>query len=96
MTVVKNRSLPAVPGLPLLGNGLDMMGDIQATISSLETQLTDLRNERSVLNTSLWDVLKRLRAGVKAAYGDDSSQYEMIGGTRMSEKKRPAKKAPTA
>lgn len=28
--LVEGASLPVVPGLPLLGNGLDMMGDIQA------------------------------------------------------------------
>ena len=36
--------------------------------------------------------IKRVRAGVKGIYGDDSSQYEMIGGTRMSERKPPARK----
>jgi len=30
---------------------------------------------------------------MKAIYGDDSSQYEMIGGTRLSERKSPARKA---
>jgi hypothetical protein len=36
----------------------------------------------------MWDKVKRVRAGVKANYGDDSQQYEMVGGTRMSERKR--------
>ena len=36
----------------------------------------------------IWDVVKRVCAGVKAIYGDDSSQYEMVGGTPMSERKR--------
>ncbi len=31
--------------------------------------------------------------GVKAIYGDDSSQYEMVGGTRLSERKTYARKA---
>ena len=49
--------------------------------------MTDLRNQRDAANQDLWDKVKRLRAGVKASYGDDSSQYEMVGGTRMSERK---------
>ena len=60
---------------------------LQAQISNLETQLTDLRNKRESLNLSLWDKVKRIRAGIKAAFGDDSSQYEMIGGTRTSDRK---------
>ena len=35
----------------------------------------------------MWDKVKRVRAGVKANYGDDSQQFEMIGGTRTSERK---------
>lgn len=31
----------------------------------------------------LWDKVKRVRNSVKANYGDDSSQYEMVGGMRL-------------
>lgn len=58
----------------------------------LEAQLTDKRNQRDALYTSIWDKVKRVRNGVKAIYGDDSSQYEMIGGTRLSERKTPTRK----
>jgi hypothetical protein len=40
--------------------------------------------------------MKRVRAGVKANYGDDSQQYEMVGGTRMSERKTPRRTATPA
>lgn len=33
-------------------------------------------------------------AGVASKYGKDSNEYEMAGGTRKSEIKRPAKKKP--
>ena len=82
--------------LTALQSALGLATANQEKISSLEAQLTDQRNERGALNTALWDTLKRLRAGIKAAYGDDSSQYEMIGGTRISEKKKAPKKAPSA
>lgn len=65
---------------------------IQTDIDALDAQLTDLRNQRDSLFAALWDKLKRVRAGVKGIYGDDSSQYEMIGGTRMSERKSPTRK----
>lgn len=68
---------------------------IQSQIDALETQLTDVRNQRDTLNESIWDKVKRVRNGVKANYGDDSSQYEMVGGTRLSERKSPKRKAST-
>jgi hypothetical protein len=33
-----------------------------------------------------------VRSGVKAIYGDDSLQYEMVGGTRLRERKTPVAK----
>ena len=66
---------------------------LQSQITTLEAQLTDLRNKREALNVSLWDKVKRIRAGIKAAYGDDSSQFEMIGGTRLSDRKPRGRRA---
>ena len=63
-------------------------------LNSLEIQITDQRNQRDAAYGELWQKVKRMRAGVKAIYGDDSSQYEMAGGTRLSERKpRTRKKA---
>jgi hypothetical protein len=67
-------------------------GPILAQINSLETQLIHLRNQRDAIFASMWDKVKRVRSGVKAIYGDDSSQYEMVGGTRSSERKAPVRK----
>jgi len=75
-----------------LTTDLQQAAPIQAELDSLDAQLTDLRNRRDALFVSIWDKLKRVRAGVKGIYGDDSSQYEMIGGTRMSERKSPTRK----
>lgn len=67
---------------------------IQSLLNTLEHQLTDQRNQRDALYGEIWIKVKRLKAGVKAIYGDDSSQYEMVGGTRLSERKpRTRKKA---
>jgi hypothetical protein len=66
---------------------------LEADMAKLEAQLTDKRNQRDALYTSIWDKVKRVRNGMKAIYGDDSSQYEMIGGTRLSERKAPVRRA---
>ena len=60
---------------------------VDEQITNLENKLTDMRNQRDAFNQSIWDKVKRVRGGVKAIYGDDSSQYEMVGGTRLSDRK---------
>jgi hypothetical protein len=65
---------------------------IYSQIDSLEGQIIDLRNQRDDLGEALWDKLKRVRTGVKSIFGDDSSQYEMVGGTRVSDRKHPTRK----
>ena len=71
-------------------------GPLQAEIEKLEIQLADKRNQRDLLYNSLWDKVKRLRNGVKAIYGDDSQQFEMVGGTRISERKPRSRKVTPA
>lgn len=58
-------------------------------LALLEKQLTEVRNRRDALYLSAWDQIKRVRAGVKGIYGDDSSEYEVVGGTRRSDRKTP-------
>ena len=52
--------------------------------SVLEAQYTDLRNKHDTLYGEMWDKVKRVRASVKDLYGDDLSEYEMVGGTRKT------------
>lgn len=67
--------------------------ELLSQLTALEAQLTDLRNLRDSSFQDLWDKVKRVRNGVKANYGDDSSQYEIVGGTRLSERKATTRKA---
>jgi len=66
---------------------------LESEISKLEIQLADKRNQRDLVYNGMWDKIKRIRAGVKANYGDDSQQFEMVGGTRTSERKAPVRRA---
>jgi hypothetical protein len=61
----------------------------------LEIQLADKRNQRELTYNGMWDKVKRVRAGVKANYGDDSQQFEMVGGTRTSDRKPRTRRAIT-
>lgn len=64
-------------------------------IAELEAQLTDLRNKRDAVYIRVWDKVKRVRSAIKGLYGDDSSEYEMVGGTRASDRKPRTKKNAT-
>jgi hypothetical protein len=66
---------------------------LRQEIVSLENRLIDLRNKRDDAYSTAWNYIVRARAGVKGIYGDDSSEYEMMGGTRRSERKPRSKKA---
>lgn len=77
----------------VLADGLAQSRAVQAQIAALEKQLVSLRNTRDGQMAQMWDAVKRLRATVKGVYGDDSSQYELVGGTRTSERKRASRRA---
>ena len=66
-----------------------------AEINKLEKQLADKRNQRELLCIATWDKVKRVRASVRGIYGDDSTQYELVGGTRMSDRKPRVRKVVT-
>ena len=74
---------------------LDSVSQIEIEIITLEAKLTNLRNGRDEAYEVIWDQAKRARMGIKVIYGDDSSEYEMVGGTRYSDRKPTARKAAT-
>ena len=80
----------AFGGLNLAGLAMDIeeIRRTQPELASLEHQLTEVRNRRDELYLSAWDRVKRVRASIKGLYGDDSSEYELVGGTRRSDRKR--------
>ncbi len=80
----------------MLSTDIAQAGPLENQITDLETQLTNLRNQRDDLYLGMWDKLKRVRSGIKGNYGDNSSQYEMVGGTRLSERKSPVRRTTTA
>jgi len=54
----------------------------------IEDDLTSARNKVKAERHTLWEILKRVRSAVKGKFGDDSDEYERIGGTRLSERRR--------
>lgn len=59
----------------------------EAQIAALEAQLADKRVLRDAQCKTMWDKVKRTRSSIKGSFGDDSAQYKMVGGTRLSDRK---------
>ena len=95
-----NQFNPAPTFGPLTVTGFsaefNTLMEMDDQIAALELQLADKRNHRVAMASSMWDKVKRVRNAVKGTYGDDSSEYEIVGGIRMSERKfRTRKRAAT-
>ncbi|MCI5134384.1 MAG: hypothetical protein D3920_04760 [Candidatus Electrothrix sp. AW2] len=52
----------------------------------------DLGNDFRTLEKELRDLSSRMLSGVKVKYGRDSNEYEMAGGTRLSDRKKKLRK----
>ena len=65
----------------------------QEKIVRLQTDLLNARNERDASCIAVWDKVKRARSGMKSVYGDDSTEYQLAGGTRLRDRKPPRRKA---
>jgi len=70
---------------------LNDLRQADATVESRRTELKGLMDARDDKATALNDLVTRARSGFRAVYGVDSAQYEQSGGTRQSERKRPAR-----
>ncbi|MCI5121558.1 MAG: hypothetical protein D3908_10285, partial [Candidatus Electrothrix sp. AUS4] len=59
-------------------------------LNAERTRLVDVKGEKT---GNLSDHIVQVRSAVKGIFGADSAEYDMVGGTRTSERKRPARKA---
>jgi hypothetical protein len=74
-------------GIDALILEINQIRQFDATLVGLDNQITEMRNKRDALCQSAWDKVRRVRVVVKGLYGFDSTQYELVGGTRASERK---------
>ena len=84
-----------------LGNGLSNEAfntlinnnfDALERYNTLLSQVDQVSNDFDVLQKKLKDTHERMLLAVAAKYGKDSDEYEMAGGKRKSERKRPTLK----
>jgi hypothetical protein len=65
---------------------------IEDSHQQLAAQMDDSSNRFDAQEALMNDWNRRVLSAVEAQYGPDSSEYEIAGGTRKSERKKPARK----
>ena len=65
-----------------------------AAYNTILSQADEASNLFEAAERSLNDLNERMLASVAARFGRDSHEYEMAGGKRKSERKRPVRKIP--
>ena len=83
-----------------LGNGITVVG-YEAVIDSVDTKISAYNTHLSIVDDLyngciaelqiLKDWNEKILLGVKSKFGANSSEYEMAGGVRKSERKKPKK-----
>lgn len=99
---VRVAGLGAMDSKAALGKGLTVqsytdevgklgveIAEYNALLSSLDVKLNGIKKRERTLETMSGQVLRRIAAD----FGPDSDEYERVGGKRMSERKKPGRKA---
>ena len=71
----------------------DTLEKLLTDIQTKEEELVPLRNQRDDLTLNLNGSCTRTRSGIKGYFGENSTEYEIAGGTRASERKKTGRKA---
>jgi hypothetical protein len=82
--------------LPSYEAAINDANEKMAMCNTLSSQLDEANNQFQAAERALRDLSDRVLSGVASRYGRDSDQYEMAGGTRRSERKKPKRKASAA
>ncbi|MGC1308237.1 MAG: hypothetical protein WA885_13500 [Phormidesmis sp.] len=73
-----------------------VIGDLRSQLDSYNTALStidDLYNNIADAERQLADYSEQMLLGVAAKFGKNSNQYEMAGGVRKRDRKRPVRRA---
>ena len=81
--------LPAEISAAEMGAKIAELETAVSELDALNAERTRLVNVKAEKADAASDYIVRARAAVKGIFGPDSSEYDMIGGTRSSERKKP-------
>jgi hypothetical protein len=71
---------------------VDAVAALLDTYNRKIAELDQMQNDLQAAEAELNDLNRRILSAGEAQYGPDSNEYEMLGGTRKSERKKPTKK----
>jgi len=71
---------------------INSVSDLLNTYNQKLADLDQLQNDLQAAEAELNELNRRILSGGEAHYGPDSSEYEMLGGTRKSDRKKPSRK----
>lgn len=69
------------------------LGNIEDEVNGALAAVDQVQTRYGEKELSLRDKNRRILSAVEARFGPDSAEYEMCGGTRTSERKRPGRKS---
>lgn len=84
--------LPAGISAAEMGAKIDALESIVNALDAVNADRTRLVNSKAEQAKDVSDYIVQARAAVKGSFGADSSEYDMVGGTRTSERKKPKRK----
>lgn len=70
----------------------EQLDSVDEQIAQAEAHLADLRNQSADLGASYVKKMKGVRQQTIAQYGDDSPEYEAVGGKRTSNRATPRRR----
>jgi len=88
-----SATLPDGISAAAMGAKITGLETVVSELDAVNADRTRLVNAKGEQAETLSDFIVQVRLAVKAVCGPDSSEYEMIGGTRASDRKKPKKKS---
>lgn len=86
------KPLPGGITIEKLDKLIKEVEDRTAKADSLKIELRRVVNEKNLSCKNLREFIAQAKLAVKVEFGADSSEYEMAGGTRTSERKKPGRR----
>ena len=86
------ENVPAGISAAEMESRIAALESIISELDKVNANRTQLVNSKSDQAQHVSDYIVQVRAVVKGILGSDSSEYEMVGGTRASERKKPKRK----
>jgi hypothetical protein len=86
------KELPGGVSGKAVGALIQALDEAVSRVDALKAERTKAVNAKKEAAKALNGLLVKARMAIKIEFGPDSSEYEMAGGTRASERKKPVRK----